>query len=104
MIRVHGSVPMGIALACAATFLISQATPSGPAGSGRVPDRGMVARVSVPMTQAEMSEAVGGKPAYCNRALASCVDGCSNWGWLGQIFVGGCNTGCYYGYSQCGGA
>jgi hypothetical protein len=105
MIRVQRTVPLGMVLACAATFLISLATSHGPGGSAPVTDRGIAARVSVPMTQAEMSVAVGGKPAYCDKALVSCVDGCSgNWGWLGQIFVGACNTGCYYGYLQCGGA
>lgn len=104
MKRLRRTVPLGMILACAATWLLLFAAPAGDTGSGR-PERAMrwderAAR----MSQAELAAAVGGKPAYCDKALVSCVEGCGTWGWLGQVFVGSCNSGCYYGYTQCGGA
>ena len=57
---------------------------------------------SAPMTESELAGAVGGKPAYCDRALSSCIGGCGNWGWLGQYFVAACGSGCYWAYGECG--
>jgi hypothetical protein len=93
-----------MAMAFAATIVLVLAVHSGPSGSLPVTDQGTAGQVSVAMSETELAGAIGGKPAYCDKALASCMDGCGNWGWLSPVFVVACNSGCYYGYNQCGGA
>lgn len=104
MKRFHLGVTQGMALAFAATFLLFLAAHSGAPGSSPVREGLTVEKLSLPMSETELAGAIGGKPAYCDKALVSCIDGCGNWGWLGGVFLSGCNTGCYYGYTQCGGA
>ena len=104
MKRIHQCIPRGMALAFAATVLLFLASHAGASGASPAQEVLKVQQISLPMSETDLAGAIGGKPAYCDKALVSCTDGCSNWGWLGGIFTSGCNTGCLYSYSQCGGA
>ena len=103
MNQMESRFPRGMALALAATFLLVLVLP---AGSSAVPASSATLGVtgqSVPMTEADLASAVGGKAPYCDKALISCYDGCSRWGGFGSgILVAACDVGCGIQYTQCG--
>jgi hypothetical protein len=91
-----------MAMAFGATLLVTLALHAGSLPDVSVKHSPGVETLSVPMTETDLAGATGGRAAYCDKALVSCIDKCGNWSWLGQFFVGGCSAGCYYAYNDCG--